>query len=53
MGHANTKKISLKDKVFGKLTVKEYIGGKNSEWLCECECGAPVRARYIYIPSIN
>ena len=31
----------FKGQVFGKLTVKEYVGkkGHNTIWKCECECG--------------
>lgn len=36
-----TYKKDLKGKTFGKLTVKEFYKreGRNTLWICECECG--------------
>lgn len=30
-------KIDLKDRKFGMLTAKQYVG--DNKWLCECDCG--------------
>lgn len=37
--------VDLKGKCFGTLTVLEYLGQryKNSEWLCQCDCGKVVK----------
>lgn len=35
-------KIELTGKIFGKLTVREYVGtnkDRRAMWLCDCECG--------------
>lgn len=42
------KLFNLKDKKFGDLTVKEYLGydkHNNKIWLCECICGNTVKIR--------
>lgn len=36
-GHTNNRVKDIKDQVFGKWTVLEYVG--NMLWRCRCECG--------------
>ena len=49
------KLIDLKGQVFGRLTVVERSGkdknGKNTIWLCVCECGGLTRATTTHLRS--
>ena len=38
-------KSDLVGRKFNKLTLKKYLGRKNnrSMWLCQCDCGSPLK----------
>lgn len=38
------KKIELLEKTIGKIYVKEYVGGRDSKYICVCPCGEEFEA---------
>lgn len=37
-----TRALDLTSRVFGRLTVRELVGGHRRKWACTCACGADV-----------